>query len=789
MIAVLIGHLAAAALAAAVARRLGANVFWVCALAPLAATTWLISQISTVTDGGFVEQRVSWVPALGMDLRFRLDGFGLVMGLLVSGIGVLVFVYATAYFPKDRRDLARFAPALTVFSGAMLGLVLSDEALTLFVCWELTSITSYLLIGYEDRKPAARSAALQALLTTGLGGLALLGGLVLLQQEAGTDSLRGIVEAAPSSGVAAVGYLLVLLACCTKSAQVPFHGWLPLAMAAPTPVSAYLHSATMVKAGVFLLARMSPGAAEAFTWWSPLVVTIGTATMLVGGLRALRATDLKQVLAFGTIGQLGLLVVLFGAGTEETTLAGVVMLVAHALFKAPLFMVVGIIDHTVHTRDLRALSGLGRALPVVSVIGLVAGASMAGLPPLFGFVGKEKGIETLLGVDGWLGPYATAGLVMGAILTVAYTARFAWGAFADKPYDGEHELVDTSHLHKPGALFVAPAALLTVACVVLGIVPGLLNSLIATAATALVPEVTVKKLALWHGFNLALLLSAVAVAGGVLLFIARNSVSRILAGGARAVPSSQSAYERALKAVPAGGRRVAAVAQTGSLRVYLIVIFLTVVALPGAALVFGGVGPDTDRITGAESPLQWVIVAFIAVTAFVTVRARRRFVAVLTVGAAGYGVTALFVVQGAPDLALTQALVETLTVILFVLVLRHLPERFEPVRNRLADAWKLVVSVLVGGFFAAFLLIAGTSRTASPPTQQYLDTAVPEGGGKNVVNVILVDFRAADTVGEITVLVICALGVVGLVQAGRATRRRAPRLAGDTPALTMEEAP
>lgn len=776
MIALLAAHAGAAVAAAVLARRLGPRVFWVCALAPVASVVWLLGQWRTVTDGGTVDQTVRWVGGLGLDLQFRLDGFGLVMALLVSGIGVLVFAYAAAYFPPDRRDLARFAPALTVFSGAMLGLVLSSDALTVFVCWELTSVSSYLLIGYEDHKAAARSAALQALLTTGLGGLALLGGLVLLQQEVGSRSLAAIAEAAPSSTVAAAGFLLVLLGCCTKSAQVPFHGWLPRAMAAPTPVSAYLHSATMVKAGVVVLARVSPGAAEAFAWWSPLVVGIGVATMVVGGLRALRATDLKQVLAFGTIGQLGLLVMLFGAGTEEATVAGVVMLVAHALFKAPLFMVVGIVDHTVHTRDLRCLSGLARALPVVAGIAAVGAASMAALPPLFGFIGKEKGLEALLHVPGALGPVAVVGVVVGSVLTVAYTARFWWGAFGTKPFDGVHALADTSHLHRPGPAFWLPAAVPAAACVVLGVAPGLLDRLVGAAATALVPDVAFKGLKLWHGFTLALLLSVVAVAGGAVVFVARHAVGRMLARGAAVVPSSQTAYERALKGVPAGGRRVAAVAQSGSLRVYLIVILLTAVALPGAALASTTSWPSWSRVVAADSPLQWVTLAVVVAAAVATVRARRRFTAVVTVGAVGYAVAALFVVQGAPDLALTQVLVETLSVILFVLVLRHLPERFEPVRDRLADAWKVVVSVVVGVFFTSFLLVAGASRTAAPPAEQYLDTALPDGGGKNVVNVILVDFRGADTAGEITVLTVCAVGVVGLVQAGRRSRRRTPAL-------------
>jgi multicomponent Na+:H+ antiporter subunit A len=415
MVWVLGAHVLAAVAAAVLAPRLGRHVFWLCALAPLAGVVWLLAAGDSPAD-----QRIAWVPDLGLTFTFRVDGFARLMGLVVTGIGVLVFAYAVSYFDGDHssgKDLQRFAPTLTLFAGAMLGIVTSDDVLTLFVFWELTSITSYALIGFDHEQPAARSSALQALLTTGLGGLALLGGLVLLAQEAGTTRLSEIVAASPSGPVVNAGLVLITIAACTKSAQVPFHTWLPRAMAAPTPVSAYLHSATMVKAGVFLLARFTVGFADE-TWWTTSLVVIGLSTMLVGGVRALRADDLKQVLAFGTIGQLGFLVVLFGVGEPAVTTAGAVMLVAHALFKAPLFMSVGMIDHGVHQRDLTKLSGIGAAMPALATVALVAAASMAGLPPLAGFVGKEKAFDVLLDH-----PWALAGVVAGSILTVAYTAR------------------------------------------------------------------------------------------------------------------------------------------------------------------------------------------------------------------------------------------------------------------------------------------------------------------------------------------------------------------------------
>jgi multicomponent Na+:H+ antiporter subunit A len=457
-------HLLLALLAPALGARIGRRVFLVVALAPLATVVWAATRYAGVVDGTDVVSTTPWVPGLDMTLDLRLDPLGLLLVTLVAGVGTLVFLYCARYFSATERGVGRFAGVLTAFAGAMLGLVLADDVLLLYVFWELTSVTSFLLIGYSDEKEDSRRAAVQALLVTTLGGLVMLLGLILLSLEAGTTSLSGILAEPPGGTTTSVALVLLLVGAFTKSAQVPFHPWLPAAMAAPTPVSAYLHAAAMVKAGVYLVARFAPSFAEAPPW-RPLVITVGVVTMVVGGWRALRQTDLKRLLAFGTVSQLGFLFVLVGAGTREAALAGAALLLAHGLFKACLFLTVGIIDHETGTRDLRVLSGLGRRLPVLAVSATLAAASMAAVPPLFGFISKEAAYEAFL--HGGPADLATlAGLFVGSVLTGAYSAKFVWGAFATKTGCA----VTTAH--DPGPLFLAPVVVLAALSLLLGLLPA-----------------------------------------------------------------------------------------------------------------------------------------------------------------------------------------------------------------------------------------------------------------------------------------------------------------------------
>jgi multicomponent Na+:H+ antiporter subunit A len=765
-------HLVLALLAPAVGARIGRRVFLLVALAPAATAVWAATRAAAVLDGRPVESQVAWVPGLALTLDLRLDALALLLVTLVSGVGTLVFLYCSQYFSSREPGVGRFAAVLTGFAGAMLGLVLADDVLLLYVFWELTSVTSFLLIGYSDEEEESRRAAVQALLVTTFGGLVMLLGLIALSLEAGTSSLSGILADPPSGVATSVALVLVLLGAFTKSAQVPFHPWLPAAMAAPTPVSAYLHAAAMVKAGVYLVARLAPAFATVAVW-RPLIIVVGLATMILGGWRALRQTDLKRLLAFGTVSQLGFLFVLLGAGTRDAALAGAAVLLAHGLFKSCLFLSVGVIDHETGTRDVRVLSGLWRSMPVLAVAATIAAASMAAIPPLFGFISKEAAYEAFLHGSGW--DLATlAGLFVGSVLTGAYSARFVWGAFAVKPGCAP------TRPHTPSPAFLAPVVVLAAGSVLLGLLPFLADPLVQAYASSYDVPIgpaaeKVEHLALWHGFSGALLLSAMTIGAAAFLFLGRERVREVQRAAHRVLGrlDADRGYDRTLHGVDRLAMRSTAVVQTGSLPLYLGVVLLTLVLLPGSALL-----ADT-RVTGDlrawDTPLQLVVGAVIAAAAIATARAHRRFTAVLYLGAVGYGIAVLFVLQGGPDLALTQFLVETLTLVLFVFVLRRLPATFKRRRLKLSQSVRLAVSLGVGLFVTAAVLVSTQARTAPPASQAYLDQSLPEGHGRNVVNVILVDFRGFDTLGEITVLVVAAMGVATLMTAGR-------RRTGDLPA-------
>jgi multicomponent Na+:H+ antiporter subunit A len=781
MLAVLAVHVAVAAAVVPVGNRFGRWALPVAALAPLAAVVFLLLHAADIVDGRAWEQDVAWIPELDLSLAFRIDGFALLFGLLIAGIGVLVLLYARWYLHGDEDGIGRLAGLLVLFAGAMLGLVTADHLLLLYVCWELTTITSYLLVGWDDRSPAARAAALQALLTTGSCGLAMLGGLVLLGQEAGTYRLSAILADPPSGTVVTVGLLLVLLGALAKSAQYPFHAWLPGAMAAPAPVSAYLHSATMVKAGVYVIARFSPAFATSGPWrW--VCIGFGLVTLFGGGLRALRQHDLKLLLAFGTVSQLGLLVLLFGVGTPLAVAAGVLMLLAHALFKAALFMTVGVIDHQNHTRDLRQLTPpRGRRWRPVVVVAVLAATSMAAIPLLFGFIAKEEAYAALY--EGGFGGSALvlAGVVLGSMLTVAYSARFLWGAFL--PYDGASPdpPPPVPSGPPPRTAFWAPAGLLALLGLVLGVLPGLADPLVGAAIASLSPGKEVQ-LKLWHGFNVPLLLSAITLAAGLGLFAARRAVSRFQARFAGRFPDGTQGYLAVLRGANVFADRLTGVVQSGSLPAYVGLILVTTTAFPAAVLVSTGAVDELPMLV--ERPIHVVLAVVMVAGGLAASILKRRFAAALCLGAVGYAMGLLFALQGAPDLALTQFAIETLSVVLFVLVLRFLPDRFDHRPPGVLRAVRGLVATMVGLATFLFALAAGTARVAEPPADALVAASVPEAGGANVVNVILVDFRGADTLGEIAVLLVAAVGAVSLarfsVRAGtRSAERRGGRRVGE----------
>lgn len=745
-------------------RVLDRRAFLVLALVPAAAFAWVVAQTTTVTGPGAtaIEQEHSWVGTLSIELSFRLTTLSWLMALLVAGIGSLVLVYCAQYFRAGDPEIWRFSGVFTAFAGAMLGLVLTDNLLLLYVFWELTTVLSYLLIGHNPERRANRRAAMQALIVTTFGGLAMLVGVIVIGESAGTYRISDVLAAPPTGAAVTVAVVLLLVGALSKSALIPFHFWLPGAMAAPTPVSAYLHAAAMVKAGVYLVALLDPAFADIMPW-RPIVLTLGILTMLVGGLRALRQHDLKLLLAYGTVSQLGFLVVLVGVGTRAAALAGVAMIAAHALFKAALFLVVGIIDRATGTRDLRELSGIRTRLPVVFGAAVLATASMAAVPPLAGFVAKETAYSAFIDIAtsgegtgigrgaGWL---AVIGLLAGSILTVAYSARFIWGAFADKP-----DAAPLPSVRRVRAGFAAAPVLLAVMGLIVGLGGPTETTLLSPYAEQFPPGAHHATLSLWHGVNLALVLSAISLTIGALLFSRRAQVAALQERFAVGV-EAESVYRKLMRGVERLAVEVTGRTQHGSLPIYLGGILLVLVIVPGTALL---TNRDWGEAHAWDTPAQAVVAALMIVGAVLTARSRRRLKAVVLSGVVGYGMALLFVLHGAPDLALTQVLVETVTLVVFVLVLRQLPAYFSDRPMSVTRWWRLGLGILVGLTMAGVAFAASGARTADPVSVAYPEPAVTYGGGRNIVNVTLVDIRAWDTLGEISVLVVAATGVASLI--------------------------
>ncbi|MFI7605396.1 Na+/H+ antiporter subunit A [Micromonospora sp. NPDC049366] len=747
MLVLLILHLVVALLAPLFVRWWGPRACYPLAVAPAAAFVWALARTPAVRDGGAVVETYPWIRQLGLDVALRMTTLSWLLTLLVGGVGALVLVYCARYFTADSVGLGRFTAVLVAFAGAMLLLVLADDLLLLYVGWELTTIFSYLLIGHSTERRASRWAAAQALMVTTLGGLAMLIGFIMLGVHAGTYRWSEIAaQPLPGGGYLVAAVVLILVGALSKSAILPFTSWLPVAMAAPTPVSAYLHAAAMVKAGVYLIGMLAPVLA-AVGPWRPVTIVAGLATMLVGGWAALRQTDLKLLLAYGTVSQLGLLVVLTGAGTADAALAGVAMLLAHALFKAALFLVVGIIDHGAGTRDLRELSGLRHGSGPLVGVAVLAAASMAGVPPLFGFVAKEAVFAAFIDR-----PVILAGLVAGTVLTVAYSVRFLWGAFADRPG------VEQTPLDRIAPSLLVPAAVLAVAGLVVGPlaagVDGLLRPYADLFGTAHA------HLALWPGLTPALGLSALVLVAGGGLFALRGPLAPVLAR-LRAPVSGNTGYEWVIGRFDRLAVEVTSVTQRGSLPQYLATILIVLVLLPGGAML--AARPWEERVTSWGTPVQLVVALVLAVAAVLAVGARRRLTAMLLVGVTGYGTAMLFVLYGAPDLALTQFLVETATIAVFVLVLRRLPERFSVRPLRRARWLRRTLAVAVGVVAAGLAFTAAGAREAPSISAAFPELSVEEGYGRNIVNVTLVDIRAWDTMGEMAVLVVTATGVASLI--------------------------
>lgn len=743
--------------------RIGRLRGWLFALLPLALSLYFISFTPAITAGESIRASYSWVPSLGVQLSFNLDGLSWLFALLVSGIGFFIFIYAGAYL-ADEPLIGRFYAYILIFMASMLGLVLADNLISLFIFWELTSFSSYLLIGFKHKDEKARKAALQALLVTGGGGLALMAGLILLGLAGNSFEISTLVA---GGGVAEhplyVPILLLMLAgAFTKSAQVPFHFWLPGAMTAPSPVSAYLHSATMVKAGIYLLARFSPvlGGTEL---WHLLLPGVGGLTMLVGAYLSLRQVDLKRILAYSTISSLGALVFLLGLDTPLAAKAAIVFLIVHSMYKGALFLIAGILEHETGTRDVTALGGLARKMPVVALAAGFAALSMAGIPPFFGFVSKELLYETTLELHDnavlFTGLAVLTNMILVAVAVMVYVRPFT-GQLVETP--------QTPHT-VPLGLWLGPLALGAGSLAAGLVLAQVGTTFIAPAVSVVVAEPTTVKLALWHGINPMLILSIVTVLGGLIAYRYRHAYQRITSGldtSERWGPAQW--YERGLEAMLALGRLQTRILQHGYLRVYLLTISLVIISLVGITLVtrhdFALQLPASDLQVH-----EAVIAAIIAVAMIVVLFARSRLAAVVALGVVGYGVALIFMFFGAPDLAMTQFAIETLTVILMVLILYRLPPfaTFSSRRERLRDA---AVALSVGALMTTLMLIAISSVPQSLLTPFFAENSVTEAKGRNIVNVILVDFRGLDTLGEITVLAVAAFGVYALLRFRPASR-------------------
>jgi multicomponent Na+:H+ antiporter subunit A len=731
---------------------------WLMASLPFALTIYFLPRVRVVAAGTTFYEGWPWLPELHIGLTFFLDGLSLLFVLLICGVGTLIMIYSGKYLGGHRR-LGQFFLLLNLFMASMLGLVTAANLITFFVFWELTSLTSFFLIGFEDQREKAPSSALQALLVTGLGGLALLAGLLLTGEVAGTLDLvelagRGDLVRQHAWYVPIV--LLVAAGAFTKSAQFPFHFWLPNAMEAPTPVSAYLHSVTMVKAGIYLLLRFSP-ILDGTPLWHGLLETVGAVTMLGGIWLAFRQTDLKRLLAYATVSSLGTLVFLIGLDIPLSLEAALIYLMAHALYKAPLFLATGAIDHSTGERNLLGLGGLFGRMPLVALATILAALSMAGMAPLIGFIGKELFYEVVLSA-----PRAAFPSILAALLTSVLMVATAT-LIALRPFFGRPRFDRLLHGRVPFGLWLGPLVL-AAAGLAMGLFPGPVDRFLLTPAIrAVLPGQTSPPLALWHGFTPVLAFSIVTLIGGFLIYRRWEPLrqwSDRRTGLRRRGP--EAAYEALLSGLFAFATWLTGLLQNGRIRYYLLMIFITATLLTGASLLWRGSFVLPTGMTSIQFG-DLVLAGIILAAAWITARVGERLVAIVAMGVVGYCIALVFARFGAPDLAMTQFSIETMTVLLFVLIFHRLPlfSRLVPRRALRFDAG---VAMAAGLLMTMLTLVALSGNSSKPISSFFSENSVPAGHGRNIVNTILVDFRALDTLGEITVLGMAGVGIWALLK-------------------------
>ncbi|MDR6542206.1 multicomponent K+:H+ antiporter subunit A [Acinetobacter bereziniae] len=737
----------------------------------LSSFVLLLTQAKTVLSGNAILEQWQWLPQIGIDFSFRLDALSLIFSLLITGIGTLIYIYAY-YYLNPKNSLSKLYSLLMLFMAAMLGISLSNNLIILLVFWELTSISSFLLVGYWSNYEAAQRGARMAMTITGMGGLAMLGGFILIGHIAGTyqiDQLTTMTTTIQNSGLFVPALLLILLGAFTKSAQFPFHFWLPNAMAAPTPVSAYLHSATMVKAGIFLVARLLPIFVGSALFHN-LVTTIGLFTLCMAAFFAIFKEDLKGLLAYSTISHLGLIMCLLGIGSPLAVAAAIFHIINHATFKAALFMIAGIIDHESGTRDLRKLSGLWQLLPFTATLTMITAASMAGVPLTNGFISKEMFFtELLANLSGGYVVLAAIIATLAGLFAVAYSVRLVHGVFFDGDVGRD---VPNKNAHEPPLGMRLPAIILATLCILVGILPALLVENIVNAGTRASTQLSNFEgvhLAIWHGFNLPLLMSAIALIGGVIFYFALAKGGRI-----REIDLDPSLgrlqgkllFEDFLKNLLSLSRKVKKNTETGSLQNYLLLILALSIALVAAPLLNQNLTTGTRELTHAPftAIVLWLLL-FSACWMMLWFH-HERIKAVLISGAIGLVVTMIFVTLSAPDLALTQITVDVVTTVLLLMSLSLLPQ-LTPYESSRTRRWRDAVLAIGGGIGIGWIAWLIMTRDHNSISWFFVQQSLPLGGGSNIVNVILVDFRGFDTFGEIAVLGIAAIGALCMMDGMR----------------------
>ncbi len=756
--------------------RMGLRTGWLALAAPLLSFCLLLQFALNAAPGAREVVELAWIPSLGLNLTFVLDGLSLFFGLIVSGMGVLVVFYATHYLDSHYKHLDRFYAYLLLFMGAMLGTVFSGNLLLLFVFWELTGISSFLLIGFLHDKEESRNGARMALLVTVSTGLAMLAGIVLLGQLAGTYELIALFNGAlegKSSALTNTAFVLIAIGALGKSAQFPFHFWLPNAMAAPTPVSAYLHSATMVKLGVFLIARIFP-IFSGSDLWAPLLVTVCFGTMVLGALMALLSHDLKAILAYSTVSQLGFLIGYYGMSSPIGTEFDLLHIASHVFYKGCLFMVVGIIDHSTGVRDVRELGGLRKKLPLLAGITLVATASMAGIPGSLGFISKEYMLKAKF--EYWDGSamlswYPLLLVVIASVLKVAFSGRIFWGIFG-----GSMPKKLENSFHAPGLAVQGPPLLLAAGCLIFGLVPEWLGNGLYQLNTSGLHSIEHTHLSVWHGVTREFIISVLIVLAGIGLY----AIMQIEQWRWARVPQwlrFDDAFESAVNALPRVARRIGEGLHFDRQFNYLTIAFgsLVLLLLLCGPYIYSALVPETPTLADFD-PMRSFVVALIALAIGMTIHMARWTSQLIALSIVGFLIMFYYVLFRAPDLAMTQILVESATLLLVLLLLARFPESSESSEiGRTFSGWRqmlnVVISIGVGVSTMLIALMAMRFKHEDPIGVDYLDKTVPLAYGTNTVNTILVDFRGFDTLLEAAVLIIACLGAIGLVMRYRRTSK------------------